>query len=517
MSICYSRFVRCCALVAGTILIPLSSLRAEAPLNFVKAGLKAWATCQMSGTDCTVELPDGGIKVRRIAMGLVKPTFVTATPSDPQHIYALEHWSGKVWKLDRDTGAATLFMTVPNMTIGYSLGLMGLAFHLDYAANRKLYVSYTRGGNPIFSVIREYTVNASGVPGSPRDVLVYQKPTPQHNNGWIGFGADGMLYITTGDGGPQLGGIAGNGNPSQRLDQIFGKLLRIDVNGTDAGLAYRIPDGTLGETPNPFIGTAEQPYVDSFGNPARREIWAFGLRNPWRSGFDRETGDCFVGDVGQEVSEYIHFIDHDTTGGENFGWCVMEGTHPTSGIEGMENCATETSAGPLIAPIHEYTHVDGRNCIIGGYVYRGTAIPELNGTYFFADNGSDEIFSFHFNTLVRSVEQFLNRTNELLPDPADVPPASGIDAISSFGEDAFGEIYIVSYAAGTIYRIVPRTQLVHCAKADLNCDGQRNGRDIVPFVEALIEGNDVCQADVTEEGLVTVDDIPPFAELLVGE
>lgn len=204
-----------------------------------------------------------GLSLERVADGIQRPVAVAWTWADPGHIYVAEHWSGLILRVDRHKGSKEPFFTVSGLSTGYSYGLCGLVFHPDYATNGKFYVSITTDGSPPTSRIREYVVDGSDV-GNPRDLLVYVQPHGAHNNADIQFGPDGMLYIASGDGGDQLGGQLPGGNPSQRLDTIFGKILRIDVDDQDPGLAYRIPDGSKGETPNPFAGA-----TDSFGNPAR--------------------------------------------------------------------------------------------------------------------------------------------------------------------------------------------------------------------------------------------------------
>ncbi len=472
-------------------------------LGRVPSAAKTVATTMMSVLLFAPEQGNASLKVERVADGLDRPLYVAATASDPQHIYVLEHWTGKILRINPATESEELFFTVPGLSTGYSYGLVGMAFHPDYTNNGKFYVSIMTNGTPPISRIREYTVGAGGVPGSPRDLLVFQQPAPQHNNTWIAFGPDGMLYIASGDGGNQYGGQLPGGNPSQRLDTVFGKILRIDVNGQDAGLEYRIPDGSNGETPNPFIGEN-----DSFGAPARGEVWVYGLRSPWRCSFDRLTDDLYIADVGQFEWEWIDFVPGGSAGGQNFGWCVQEGSHSTEDIRGMEHCEAETSTGGPLLPIYEYAHTQGRNCIIGGYVYRGSAIPGLQGTHFFADNGSEEIFSFRYDPL-QGISDFADRTAELTPEDPDDPISP-----SSFGEDAAGELYVVSYESGAVYKIVPECACL----SDLNSDGVRDGRDIPLFVGCVISAAPACAcADV--DGVLGPDlgDVAGFVDdLLAG-
>ncbi|HEY4721790.1 MAG TPA: PQQ-dependent sugar dehydrogenase, partial [Anaerolineae bacterium] len=234
-----------------------------------------------------------------------------------------------------------------------------------------------------------------------------------HNGGQLQFGPDGYLYIGTGDGGGQgdQHGQFGNG---QNLNVLLGKLLRIDVNGAQP---YAIPPS------NPFVNAKD----------VRAEIWAYGLRNPWRFSFDRVTGALYIADVGQSLYEEIDFQSASSTGGENYGWRSMEGLHcynPSSGCD----------QSGLVLPVAEYSHADGGCSITGGYVYRGTQYPALNGLYFFADYCSGKIWS-----LQRDAAGQWQMTERL---------DSGA-LITSFGEDQAGELYVVDQK-GAIDRLVAK-------------------------------------------------------------
>lgn len=445
------------------------------------------------------------LRVKRIADGFDRPVFLTAPPSDFEHAYVIEQWTGRIIKIDLRTGSKQLLFTVTGLSTGYSYGLVGMAFHPDFATNAKFYLSLTTGGNPPTSVIREYVIDDTGTPVSPRDLLVFQQPNREHNNGWIGFGPnDHLLYITTGDGGPGFGGILPGGNPSQRLDTIFGKVLRIDVDSADPGLPYRIPDGSHGELPNPFIGVDGEPYRDSFGGAARPEIWAFGLRSPWRNSFDRLTGDLYIADTGDADWEWINYIPGGSHGGQNFRWCVMAGSHSVFGVnseasnqdELMAHCKAETSAGPFTFPIHEYPHTEGASkCVVGGYVYRGCEIPALQGTYFFADNTDSQIYTFRLDPN-SGVQTVTNRSHQLRPNRNDSDEPSLINAPSSFGEDASGELYVISYYDGVLYKIVSGDPLQDCnhnkvtdfcelGTLDLDGNGSVDLKDFALFVECF--------------------------------
>lgn len=288
-------------------------------------------------------------------------------------------------------------------------GLLGLAFHPNYATNGFFYVNYTNlAGN---TVVARYRVSADpnrAILTSARPILRVTQPFANHNGGQLAFGPDGFLYIGLGDGG--FGGDPGN--RAQDLGTRLGKILRIDVNGP---LRYAIP------ADNPFVGTPG----------ALPEIWAYGLRNPWRFSFDRKTGDLFIGDVGQASFEEVDFQRASSLGGENYGWRRMEGRH-------CFDPATGCNDGSLKLPILEYSHAQGRCAIIGGYRYRGTAIPQLAGRYLFGDFCNGRIWGARF---VRGVGW---RTNLLQATTAQ---------ISAFGEDQNGELYFADVLSGTVNQI----------------------------------------------------------------
>lgn len=276
------------------------------------------------------------------------------------------------------------------------MGLLGLAFHPNYAQNGFFYVNYTgRGGNTFIS-----RFNASGDsadPNSEKLLLTVDQPFPNHNGGVLAFGPDGYLYAGLGDGGA-AGDPFGNG---QSLDTLLGKILRIDVNNGDP---YAIP--------------ADNPFGD--------EIWVYGLRNPWRLSFDKLTGDLYIGDVGQGEWEEINFLSAGIPGGANFGWDFREGAHDYEG---------NAPAG-LTEPVAEYSHAEGGCSVTGGYVYRG-AMTEWNGIYLFGDYCTGFIWG-----LIRSGDIW---QKQLLFD-VDVN-------IASFGQDAAGELYLVGDGGG-VYQLM---------------------------------------------------------------
>ena len=372
----------------------------------------------------------------RVASGLNRPIFVTHAPGDSTRLFIVEQ-RGVIKILDLDSGTVlgTPFLDidalVTNIAGNDERGLLGLAFHPDYQNNGFFYVDYTN--NASATTIRRYSV--SGDPdvadaGSGLTLLTISQPFSNHNGGWIGFGPnDGYLYIATGDGGASC-------DPSARAQNItttlLGKMLRIDVDANDAG-NYGIP--------------ADNPFADGVGLDA---IWAYGLRNPWRNSFDRATGDLYIADVGQFTWEEINFQPADSTGAENYGWDCMEGNHCPPGCP-VGACACFSP--DLTDPIHEYGHGLGFS-ITGGYVYRGGAIPSLQGTYFFGDFGSARTWSFTYDGV--NMDEFTQRTTELSPSS----DGFSIGAIASFGEDNDGELYIVdrcSTSCGEVFRLVPDT------------------------------------------------------------
>jgi glucose/arabinose dehydrogenase len=294
---------------------------------------------------------------------------------------------------------------------GSEQGLLGLAFHPRYAQNGLFYVNYTdRDGN---TVVARFSVSGDanrGDPGSQAVILRQEQPAGNHNGGHLAFGSDGYLYIGLGDGGG-AGDRYGNG---QNGATFLGAMLRIDVDG---GQPYAIP------ADNPFVGNAA----------VRDEIWAIGLRNPWRYSFDRRTGDLYIADVGQNVYEEIDFQPAGSGGGQNYGWPIMEGRH----------CYPDSAACQqqgLVLPVFEYDHSQGCS-VTGGYVYRGQAFPGLRGIYIFGDYCSGRLWG-------------LVRDGSGQWQAAQVGQVEGL--LTSFGEDEAGELYVVDMSGGSLYRLVAR-------------------------------------------------------------
>ena len=289
-------------------------------------------------------------------------------------------------------------------------GLLSVAFHPDYAQNGRFFVNYTNlAGNTAVSAFQVGSSPNQADPGSESILLTIRQPYANHNGGQLQFGPDGYLYIGMGDGGSG-GDPQGNGqNPSTML----GALLRLDVDQAADAAQYGIP------ADNPFVADAAK----------LPEIWATGLRNPWRFSFDRATGDLLIADVGQNQWEEVNFLPAGSPGGSNFGWNIMEGTHCYD-----RNTCDQTG---LVLPVIDYRHEQGRCSITGGYVYRGSQFPTLGGVYFFGDYCSGEIWGMTAGEDGRFSAQVLYRSPS---------------RIASFGEDAAGELYVVDISGG-IYQI----------------------------------------------------------------
>ncbi len=303
-------------------------------------------------------------------------------------------------------------------------GLLGLAFHPNYAENGRFFVNYTRRDGT--TVISEFAVSDDpnvADPASERVLLTISQPYPNHNGGNLVFGPDGFLYIGTGDGG--AGGDPENN--AQDKSALLGKMLRIDVDNAADGEPYGIPES------NPFVGT----------DGAAPEVWAYGLRNPWRFSFDRETGDLWIADVGQNRIEEVNRQPAASTGGENYGWNLTEGSScfdPADPLAVPETC----DKTGLTLPVLEYSYNQGRS-IIGGYVYRGERVPELDGRYVYGDFVSQTIWSA---AVAGEGAGTAYSSTPLLE--------SGFNVVA-FGEDEAGELYVADYG-GTLYRFAPAAQ-----------------------------------------------------------
>jgi glucose/arabinose dehydrogenase len=344
-----------------------------------------------------------GVRLDPVATGLQSPLYVTHSRDGSGRLFIVEQ-GGRVKLLKPGAGTPTVYLNIASrVRAGGEQGLLGLAFHPQFATNRRFFVNYTRVPDGA-TVIAEYQGPPAGVdvadPNTERILLVVAQPFENHNGGMIEFGHDGFLYIAFGDGGAEND----PGNRAQNPNDLLGKILRIDVNGAQP---YAIPPD------NPFAGGGGRP-----------EIYALGLRNPFRFSFDRVTGALFAGDVGQNAREEIDIV----TRGGNYGWRVFEGTLCT----GLGPGACDPTL--FVRPSVEYAHQAGRCAVIGGYVYRGQAGSLPLGSYVFGDLCTGEIF--------------LDSPSRLLIDTTF--------NLASFGEDGAGEVYVVDLA-GAVYRFAADT------------------------------------------------------------
>ncbi len=435
-----------------------------------KKMMAAWALAGMVGGAAQAGVVT--LRAQRIATGLSQPVFLGSAPGDTRRLFVLEQHTGRIRLIKDGVMQLSPFLNVSGLSSnsGSERGLLGLTFHPDYVNNGRFYIYYTSQANGS-TVVARYNVSANpdlADSGSAQIVFTHSQPFANHNAGMLAFGADGYLYIGLGDGGS--GGDPGN--RAQNPGVLLGKMLRIDVDG---GVPYAIP------ADNPFEGP---------GDPLD-EIWALGLRNPWRYSFDRLTGDLYIADVGQNLIEEVNFQSADSPGGENYGWRLMEGNN-------CFNPPEDCNPGGLTLPIHTYTHAQGCS-VTGGYVYRGSAIPALRGTYFFADYCAGTVWSFRYTG--GAVTEFTNRSAQLA-----VGIASPINNVSSFGEDARGELYIVDHD-GDIFRIVDAFPP--------DCDGALATGGAARGAEDC-NGNglpDACeaQADFNQDGVVDLNDFPTFS------
>jgi glucose/arabinose dehydrogenase len=404
-----------------------------------------------------------------VASGLHSPVGVTHAGDGSRRLFILEQ-AGRILIHDRSRVLPSAFLDVSALvSCCDERGLLGLAFHPDYVANGLFYVDYTNTAGD--TVIARYHVSADANvadPSSAQILLTIAQPFANHNGGQLAFGPDGFLYIGMGDGGS--GGDPGN--RAQNLGELLGKILRIDVNGA---APYAIP------ATNPFRSTPG----------ARPEIWAYGLRNPWRFSFDRQFGDLFIADVGQGTREEVDFQPAASAGGENYGWRLMEGTacFPIS--------SSGCNDGTLTLPILEYDHSLGCS-ITGGYRYRGGRFPQLFGRYFYGDYCSGRIWNGIQSGQTWSSTQLIDTALQ----------------ITSFGEDEGGELYVVHYGSGsngTLQRIVETSQsfLVTVARTGA-------GTGTVASTPAGIDCGSVCSRTFGAGAVVALRATPAAGSVFTG-
>jgi glucose/arabinose dehydrogenase len=361
--------------------------------------------------DSTAVPPAGAadLALMEIASGLSSPLYLTAPANDPR-LFVVEQ-PGRIRIIENGELLPTPFLDiVDKVRSGGEQGLLSVAFHPEYDANGFLYVNYTDVNDQ--TQIERYSVSSDpnrADAASAAPILSIGQPFANHNGGLIKFGPDGMLYIGMGDGGSG-GDPQGHG---QNLGTLLGAMLRIDVDGGDP---YAIP------ADNPFVGEAG----------AKPEIWAYGLRNPWRFAFDHVGGELYIADVGQNEWEEVNAVRTEDAG-LNYGWNIMEGAHC------YQSASCDQSG--LVIPVLEYANGGGDCSVTGGYVYRGSAIPAIAGHYFYAD---------YCGGWVRS---FRNDSGE--PTEQREWEFGDVGNILSFGQDAAGELYVLS-ANGRVYRMVER-------------------------------------------------------------
>ncbi len=370
------------------------------------------ADAEAAGAAPAREAQAGGYRLAKVAGNLGDALYVTAAPGQPGRLYVVQQ-SGRVRIFERGRVRGTFLDISRLVTAGGEQGLLGLAFHPGYARNGRFFVYYTaRNGD---QRVVEYRRAAAGraASGSARELLTMDDPFGNHNGGHLAFGPDGHLYIGTGDGG-------GGGDPlrsGQDTGSLLGKLLRIDVDSRAGGRPYGIPPG------NPFARGGGRP-----------EVYSYGLRNPWRFSFDRQRGDLWIGDVGQNAYEEISFRRRGTGAGVNFGWNAFEGrsAYPGGG---------PVRGNPPVGPVAQYSHSQGCS-VTGGYVYRGTKVPALAGRYAYADFCTGYVWTMRAGPNPGGVRDDTSRLGARLSN------------VTSFGEGLAGELYVI--ANGSLYRFARR-------------------------------------------------------------
>jgi glucose/arabinose dehydrogenase len=416
------------------------------------------------------------IRATPLVSGLVEPVEVAHAPGDASRLFVIER-AGKirVVRLPSGTLLSPPFLDIDPLVkaVPGDTGLLGLAFDPSYQTSGHFYVSYTAEPEFDHALVR-YSVSVGNPdlanPNSALLIWRYKRPLG-HTSGWIGFRpTDGFLYLGSGDAGTAA--VPDPLNASQRLDLVFGKILRIDPSSdefpADPNRNYSIPLG------NPFGRTPG----------AAPEIWDHGIRNPWRCSFDRDTGDFWIADVGENEFEEVDVELVGDSGGHNYGWKCLDATFCT----GYGGC--DCSSSLLKAPTFSYPHSQGVS-ITGGYVYRGRSMASFVGRYIFADFAVNRIFSTRLEGGI--AEPFLDHS--LQTSQGGVP----IDFVSCFGEDDTGELYVTSYFAGKIYRID-----APACYADCEADGTLSIDDFICFQTLFAIGDG--SADCDSDAALTIDD-----------
>jgi len=372
----------------------------------------------------SAQLPFAGLRLEAVATDLPGSPVSITHAGDVRLFLTLKEGLIVVW--DGEQILPEPFLDLRGqVSLGFEQGLLSTAFHPDFADNGLFFVNYTDLEDA--TVVARYRVSADpnrADPDSRVEVLRIPQPRPRHNGGQLQFGPDGYLYLGMGDGGTALDEFC-NG---QRLDTLLGKMLRLDVGTGDQPPFFDIPPD------NPFVGPGDPP----------DEVWALGFRNPWRFSFDRLTGDLFIADVGQDLREEVSFQPADSPGGENYGWRVMEGTR----CLGPRDCPLPVPPcdDPAFTdPILEYSHDEGCS-VIGGYVYRGSDLPGLQGVYFYGDFCSGIVKAAQRPAAGSGAGQSAEEPWVSRDLPLRVP------SLTSFGEDRDGELYLASLE-GEFFRL----------------------------------------------------------------
>jgi glucose/arabinose dehydrogenase len=392
----------------------------------VDAGGDAGAPATVCSAPTTIATPGNtcpggappGLQATLLMGGFSYPVFVTHAPGDATRLFVVER-GGTIVIVDMNGTNKRTFLDISTPVVSGSgndeRGLLGLAFHPDYPSDPRFFVNYTGGAVSLSTYVESYEATSpdEADPNSDVSIHSFTQPEGNHNGGMVAFGPDGCLYVGTGDGGgaddlhSSAGCPMGNG---QCLSTSLGKILRIDVDDPSAR-----PPGNM-------------------ASPAQRHVWDYGLRNPWRFSFDRATGDLYIGDVGQGTLEEVD-VEPKGAGNLNYGWRIAEGSGCRPGGGGCD-------LSGLVPPVDEYGHSSGNDCIVGGYVYRGSAISGLQGWYLYGDNGSNRVWAFVWDGNGRCNDSTADLTSQL--------SLSG--DLTSFGEDANGELYMTTIT-GNLYRI----------------------------------------------------------------
>lgn len=419
-------------------------------------------------------------RARLVAGGLFEPVSLAAAPGDDNRLYICER-AGRIMTINLDAGTLnpTPFLDLATQVddLGDG-GLIGLTFDPDFANSGLFYVVYNHEPSTDRIIARYHATPGAPTADPLTEAVVWRYPRSiGHNGGWIGFGPlDGLLYLSSGDGGTFLTFDAPN-RAQTITNQVLGKILRIDPTGDDfpgnPDRNYRIPPA------NPFVGATGDD-----------EIWAYGVRNPWRCSFDRLTGDFYIADVGQDEREEINREPVGLIGGRNYGWRCSEGSL-CSGLDGGVGCVCGSPA--LTPPWFEYDHTFGRS-ITGGYVYRGSSLTGWSGRYIYADFETNRVWSLSTSGGIPG--DLREHTSEL---NIGLTPALG--GIASFAEGPQAELYLCEYFSGRVLKIVPAQV---CA-ADINNSGTLTVQDIFDFLNAYFSG--APAADFNGAGGITVQDI----------